>query len=104
MVKIVNLAYGSSCFPGQKENGYCGDFCCIASQYKAECTVLRHRWEPESWKESSISFLLVEKEEKKLLAEHRFALKDFNLVGCSVGFFTVERLSCSEKKPQRQSC
>ena len=34
-----------------------------------------------------ISFLLVEKAEKKLLAEHRFALKDFNLVG----FFTVER-------------
>ena len=32
--------------------------------------VLRLRWEPESLKESSISFLLVEKEEKKLLAEH----------------------------------
>ena len=32
-------------------------------------------------KESSISFLLVEKEEKKLLAEQRFALKDFKLVG-----------------------
>ena len=39
------------------------------------------------------------KEEKKLLAEHWFALKDFNLVG----FFTVERLSCSEKKPKQQS-
>ena len=64
---------------------------------KAECTVLRR--EPESSKESSISFLLVEKEEKKLSAEHWFALKDFNLVG----FFTVERLSCSEKKPKRQS-
>ena len=64
---------------------------------KAECTVLRR--EPESSKESSISFLLVEKEEKKLSAEHWFALKDFNLVG----FFTVERLSCSEKKPKRQN-
>ena len=42
--------------------------------------VLRLRWEPESLKESSISFLLVEKEEKKLLAEHWFALKDFNLL------------------------
>ena len=45
------------------------------------CSVLRHRREPESSKESSISFLLVEKEEKKLLAEQRFALKDFKLVG-----------------------
>ena len=35
----------------------------------------------------------MEKAEKKLLAKHWFALKDFNLVG----FFTVERLSCSEK-------
>ena len=50
-------------------------------------------------KKSSISFLLVEKEEKKLLAEHWFALKDFN----QVGFFTVERLPCSEKNPKRQS-
>ena len=41
----------------------------------------------------------MEKEEKKLLAEHLFVLKDFNLVG----FFTVERLSCSEKKPKWQS-
>ena len=64
---------------------------------KAECTVLRR--EPESSKESSISFLLVEKEEKQLLAEHWFAFKDFNLVG----FFTVERFSFSEKKPKRQS-
>ena len=88
MVKIINLSYVSSCLPG-KENGYCGDFCCVASQCMAECTVLRHIWEPESSKESSISFLLVEKEEKELLA-----LKDFNLVG----FFTVERLSCSKKK------
>ena len=54
----------------RKENGYCGDFCCVASQCNVKCTVLRHRWEPESSKESSISFLLVEKEEKKLLAEH----------------------------------
>ena len=69
MVKIVNLSYGSSCLPG-KENGFCGDFCCVASQCKAECTVLRYRWEPESSKESSISFLLAEKEDKKLLAEH----------------------------------
>ena len=42
---------------------------CKAKPY-AKCTVLRHRWEPESSKESSISFLLVEKEEKKLSAEH----------------------------------
>ena len=46
----------------------------LTSQCKAKpygkCTVLRHRWEPESSKESSISFLLVEKEEKKLLVEH----------------------------------
>ena len=48
---------------------------------QAKCSVLRHRSEPESSKESSISFLLVEKEEKKLLAEQRFALKDFKLVG-----------------------
>ena len=41
---------------------------------------------------------LVEKEEKKLLAEHLFVLKDFNLVG----FFTVERFFCSEKKLKRQ--
>ena len=61
--------------------------------------VLRLRWEPESLKESSISFLLVEKEEKKLLVEHWYALKHFNLVG----FFTVERMSCSEKKPKRQT-
>ena len=93
MVKIVNLSYGSSCLLG-KEKGYCGDFCCVASQCKAGCTALRHRWEPESSKESWISFLLVEKEEKKLLAEHCFTLKDFNL-----GFFKVERFSCSEKKP-----
>ena len=99
MVKIINLSYVSSCLPG-KENGYCDDFCCVTSQCKAECTVLRHIWEPESSKESSISFLLVEKEEKELLAGHLFALKDFNLVG----FFTMERLSCSKKKPaKRQS-
>ena len=60
---------------------------------------LRHRWEPESSKESSISFLLVEKEEKKLLVEHWYALKHFNLAG----FFTVERMSFSEKKTKRQS-
>ena len=52
-----------------------------ASQCKAKCSVLRHRWEPESSKESSISFLSVEKEEKKLLAKQRLALKDFRLVG-----------------------
>ena len=69
MVKIVNLSYGSFCLLG-KENGYCGDFCCVASKCEAECTALRHRWETESSKESWISFLLVEKEEKKLLAEH----------------------------------
>ena len=39
---------------------------------------------------------LVEKEEKKHLAEYLFVLKDFN----QAGFFTVERLSCSEKKPK----
>ena len=38
----------------------------------------------ESSKESSISFLLVEKEEKKLLVE-KFALKDFSLVGFLYG-------------------
>ena len=41
-----------------------------AFQCKAKCAVLRHKWEPECSKESSISFLLVEKAEKKLLAEH----------------------------------
>ena len=55
-------------------------FRCVASQCKAKCSVLRHGWEPESSKESSISFLLVEKE-KKLLAEQRLAFKDFKLVG-----------------------
>ena len=69
LVKIINLSDGSSCLPG-KENGYCGDFCCVASQCKAECTVLRHRWELEYSKESSIGFLLVKNEEKKLLGEH----------------------------------
>ena len=58
-----------------------GVILCVASQCKAKCSVLRHRREPESSKESSISFLLVEKEEKQLLAEQRFALKDFKLVG-----------------------
>ena len=33
-LKIVNLSDGSSCLPG-KENVYCGDFCCVASQCKA---------------------------------------------------------------------
>ena len=83
MVKIFNLSYGSSRLP-RKENGYCGDFSCVASQYKAEC---------RTGKFKRIIHQLVEKEEKKLLALHLFVLKDFN----QVGFFTVERLSCSER-------
>ena len=53
--------------------------------------------ETGSLKETSISFLLVDKDKGKLLAE-KFVLEDFHLVS----FFKAEGLSCSKKKPKQQ--
>ena len=96
-VKVVNLSYGSSCLPG-KENGYCEDFCCVASQCKAKCTALRHRWEPECSKESSISFISGKSRKKA------FSWTLIRPQGVQPGWFLHGVWNaCPEKKPKRQS-